>query len=78
MRGITVKKLSAWFIVGVIFVALSFVTFLVLSLFMSPFIAAAAVHPQWSIPIIILVFMVYTTVTGFLVIYVARKFGKRA
>jgi len=77
VRGIT-KKFSIWFIVGVIFVALSFITFLVLSFFMSPFVAAAALHPQWSIPIVILVFIVYTTATGFLVLYVAKKFGKRA
>jgi len=78
MRGITIRKIGSWFFVGVIFTVLSFITFLVLSFFLSPFVAAAAIYPQWSIPIIVLLFAVYATVTGFLVMYVAKKFGKRS
>lgn len=78
MRGITIRKIGSWFFVGVIFTVLSFITFLVLSFFLSPFVAAAAIYPQWSIPIIVLLFAVYATVTGFLVMYVAKKIGKRS
>jgi len=66
-----------WFVVGLIFLVLSFVTFLVVGFFTAPFTAAAIAYPRWTIPIVILLFVVYTTITGFLVLFVAKKFGKR-
>lgn len=62
--------------VGIIFAILSTIMYWVLSLFLWPFVAYARQNPYWTLPIAILLFLIYSYFVGWLVIYVAKTFGR--
>jgi len=64
--------------VGIIFAILSTIMYWVLSLFLWPFVAYARQNTYWALPIAILLFIIYSYFVGWLVLFVAKTFGRTA